>query len=360
MWKAKADFWRWFYSRWDQTQNEPASGYSVMILVPGDMPFFLKIALDVLATQNPEHLSEILIIPDNRLVPVFTEQMQKWIENYPIPVRQVHQKPIEKWFTQFHKNAHNNCWLQMVRGINAVRTRHALWHDVDLFVLEPNFLKNHYETCVAKGLSCLGVSKAWDSWFEEQGIYHIVGTWEAIYDVNWVRSFHPWQHRGHEELVNGKRHICDITFWPQYQTPPEQIGRHENEWEFIHFNYVTGTYRRFQNSRGSFEDERFILLLIRLLIDAYDPNGEVYEVPSLNELMQGIRNSNSRVTYCQPSTLEVYPAFRAKLQKLLQSSLLKPETVATLEAKLSLFEQALDRMESAPAVVTDISLCQSG
>jgi hypothetical protein len=333
------DFWKLFYSQWNKPAK-PIPGYTLLILAPGDLPFFLKIAMEVCATQNSEHLVETLVIPDNRLMPGFSDRLNQWAKNYAIsPIRLVPQTPLEWTFTRFHKNAHNNCWMQMVRGINAVRTTHALWHDVDLFIHEPDFLKAHYETCVTKNYACLGVSKAWDSWFEERGITHLVGTWELMFDVNWVRSFSPWQHRGHDEIVNGERHTWDISFWPQYQTPPEQVGRHEKEWGFIHFNYITGNYRRFQQSSGSFEDKEFKLLLVRLLIDAYDKSGWVYEVPSAIDLAEGITDSSRRVTYVQEQTWQNYPAFRAKFQQLMDSKLLDDEKTSALATGIAPFDR---------------------
>lgn len=336
------DFWKLFYSGWEKPESKPIPGYTIMILAPGDLPFFLKIAMEVCATQNPEHLVETLIVPDNKLTPGFAERLEIWSKDYPIsPIRLVPQKSSEKLFTRFHKNAHNNCWLQMVRGINAVRTTHALWHDVDLFIAQPDFLKTHYETCAAKNLSCLGVSKAWDSpWFQEQGINHLVGTWELMFDVNWVRSFQPWQHRGHDEVVAGQLHTCDITFWPQYLTPPEQVGHNQKEWGFVHFNYVTGTYRRFQQSRSPYEDDNFRLLLVRLLINAYDKSGWSYEVPSLNDLAEGITDGSSRVTYLQEETRQNYSVFRPKLQKLIEGKLLDDEKASILENGVRPFDQA--------------------
>ena len=338
---GKADFWRWFYTRWEQPVQPPIQGYSLLILTPGDLPFFLKIALEVCARQDSEHLVETLIVPDNRLQPGFTERFDLWAADYPSPIRVVSQKPLEKLFTRFHKNAHNNCWMQMVRGINAVRTTHTLWHDVDLFISDADFLKRHYERCADQGLACLGVSKAWDSWFESQGIDYLVGTWELMMNVEWVRRFAPWEHRGHDELVAGKLHTFDISFWPQYKTGRAQVKRNETEWGFIHFNYVTGTYRKFQQSKGSFEDGMFKLLLVRLLIDAYDPSGWVYEVPDLAHLVLGLTDPTQRVTYVGSQTPQNYLEFRLKLQRLIESHLLDDRKSNVLEQGIRPFDQAL-------------------
>lgn len=336
----KATIWKWLYARWSKPVVEPIPGYTILLMVPGDLPVFLKIALEMCITQDREHLVETLVIPD-KWMPGFHELLETWAKNYFIsPIRLVDLNAFEQLITHFQNNPHTNCWLQMVRGVEAVRTTHALWHDADLFLCEPDFLKTHYETCVEQSLACMGVSRAWDTWYQEQGINHLTSTWELIFDVNWLRSFKPWEHRGHDGIVAGKTHTFDITFWPQCQTRPEQIGRHHKEWGFIHFNYVIGTYRWFQRSRGPYEDDNFRLLLVRLLIDAYDRSGWFYEVPCLGDLLRGITDSCNRVTYLKEETRQRYPEFRAKLQQLLESNLLSNDKVSLLRDGVQPFDQA--------------------
>lgn len=337
---TKADVWKSLYSEWHRPSDALQPGYTLLMLIPGDLPVFLKIALEVCATQNPEHLVETLVIPD-KLMPGFPELLDQWKSEYKnSPVRLVKLKLLEEVVTRTQNNPHTNCWLQIIRGIEAVKTRHALWHDADLFITEPNFMKLHYEQCVEKQFGCLGVSKAWDQWYEEQGLSHLTATWEIMLDVNWFKSFKPWEHRGHDGEVAGKPHTFDITFWPQCQTPPEKVGRHEREWGFVHFNYVIGTYRWFQRSKTTFEDEHFRLLLVRLLINAYDRSGWSYEVPPADVLAKGMTDASNRVTYLKPETRQRYPEFRRKLQNLMDSGLLDREKVSIMQEGVRAFDAA--------------------
>jgi hypothetical protein len=336
---GKEALWKWLYSQWRTSVDKPIPGYSILMLVPADLPFFLKIALEVCATQNPTHLVETLIIPD-QLVPGFAEVLETYAKSYSLsPIRLV-QPPLLDQLIIRQGNAHNNCWLQMVRGVEALRTTHGLWHDVDLFITEPDFMKTHYEACAESHLACMGVSKAWDRAFEEKGINHLTATWEMMFDTNWVRSFRPWEHRGHDAMLNGKPYLFDITYWPQYKTPPEKVGRYQEELGFIHFNYVTGTYRLFQKSKGPHEDDSFRLLLVRLLIDAYDQSGWVYEIPPVDGLAKGITDPSNRITYVQEETRQRYPEFRSMLQKLLDCGLLNDEKVSIINKDLHPFDQA--------------------
>jgi len=349
----KSTLWKWLYAQWSQPATDPIPGYTILLMVPGDLPVFLKIALETCARQNSKHLIETLVIPD-KWMPGFNKLLKKWTKNYSSnSVRLVNLKFWEQLITHWQNNPHINCWLQMVRGVEAVRTTHALWHDADLFILEPNFLKTHYGTCVKQKLACLGVSKAWDNWYQKQGISHLTATWELIFNVNWLRSFKPWEHRGHDGIVAGQPHTFDITFWPQCQTVPERISRHHREWGFIHFNYVIGTYRWFQRSRGPFEDENFRLLLVRLLIDAYDSSGWHYEVPSLGELIKGINDGDCRVTYLKEKTRQQYPEFRAKLQQLIESHLLNDQQVLILSDGVRPFDRAFN-YHSQPQLVANV------
>jgi hypothetical protein len=337
---SKDTLWQWLYPQWRTPVAKLIPGYSILMLVPADLPFFLKIALEVCATQNPEHLVETLIIPDQS-IQGFSEILETYAKDYPIsPIRLIQPKRLDYLITRFQNNPHNNCWLQMVRGVEALRTTHGLWHDVDLFITQPNFMKTHYETCSRADLACLGVSKAWDRSFDELGINHLTATWEMMFNLNWVRSFRPWEHRGHDEIIDGKSHLFDISYWPQYRTPAEKIGRHEQELGFIHFNYVTGTYRRFQRSKGPHEDDAFRLLLVRLLIDAYDQSGWVYEIPSVDNLAKGITDESNRITYLQETTRERYPEFRSKLQELLESGVLGDARASIMEEGVRPFDRA--------------------
>lgn len=57
----KATIWKWLYARWSKPVVEPIPGYTILLMVPGDLPVFLKIALEMCITQNPEHLVETLV-----------------------------------------------------------------------------------------------------------------------------------------------------------------------------------------------------------------------------------------------------------------------------------------------------------
>ena len=330
---------KWSYVEWDRTVKEPLEGYTILLPVPGDLPVFLKIALEVSSTQNPEGLVETLVIPD-RKVSGFTELFNTWKDKFGVSaIRLINPSLVEQLIALYQNNPHNNHWLQIIRGVNATVSTHALLHDADLFITEDNFMKIHYQTCIKRGLACLGVSPVWDSWYLEQGIEHLAATWEIMFDVSWARRFQPWEHRGHKGIIHGKPHIFDTMLYPQCQTKPNKIDRHKQEWGFIHFNYVICTYRWFQQSKGPFEDNYFRILLIRLLIDAFDPSGWSYPVPTLEVLEKGITDKSNRVTYKDKDTAQHYPEFRSKLEKLMTSGIIDSKKSSILAKGVHCFDR---------------------
>jgi hypothetical protein len=327
--------------RWNDPPAAPTPGYSLFMPVPGDLPVFLKMALDLCSRQDPDHLVETLIIPD-RATPALDDLIATWANSYSIsPLRVVSLRPHDRLFIESLNHPQINYWIQLIRAGMAATATHAVLHDADLFMTDTRLLKTHYETCVERGLACLGVSPVWDRWFREHGAPHIVATWEMIFELAWLRSFAPWEHMGHEDTLDGLPHVFDVTLWPQSRTPPQKIGRHATEVGFVHFNYVIGTYRLFQRSRSRFEDQHFRLLLIRLLIDAYDPSSWPYDVPSLEALASGLTDDDARVGYRQASTRKAYPGFRAKLQRLVESGIPSDDQASILLAGIAPFDRAL-------------------
>lgn len=308
------------------------------MMVPGDLPVFLKIAFEVCSRQNPEHLVEVVVIPD-QLSPEFLGYFEKLKRNWTkSPIRLVRLNPVEFLLTKKLNNPHTNNWLQFIRGCNSVSSTHVLWHDSDLFLIEKDFLKKHFEACRDSKYACYGVSEVWDKWYKENGFPYMTSTWELMLDLKWVKKFKPWQHRGHEGFIHDKKHVFDITLLPQCLTPADQIGYQKDFQNFVHLNYVIGQYRHYQNRKGPYEDVGLKLLYIRLLIDMYDDSGCVYDIPSLSELLSGFQNKDSQVTYLDDYRKTDYIEFQTKLLALRDSGLLDQRQKEILENGLAMID----------------------
>jgi hypothetical protein len=240
-----------------------------------------------------------------------------------------------------------NYFLQVHAGVCETTTTHALLHDADLFLVDGDFLARHHRRCADRGLACLGVSQAWDDWLRDHGLTHVVATWELMFDVRWVRSFSPWRHRWHSTWCDREWHGFDVTLYPQAKTAPELCELHPDaEGSFVHFNWVIGVYRNFQRSRGEpMEDDRFTMLLIRLLTDALDhgwrsgPQAAI-DVPGIDDLARGLTDASRPVTYRDDRTAENYAPFRGRVRRLYDAPLFDDRAVEIIEQRLSAFDAA--------------------
>ena len=331
--------WRTAFARWPKLAD-PDPGYTLLLPVPADLPVFLRLALANAARQEGAGRAETLVIPDIPS-PAFRRAYEDAVARFAGagPTRLVELKPAARAMQRLAGNQPGtNYFLQVHAGTAAATTTHVLFHDADLFIEDPGFMVRHYERCASAGLGCLGVSPAWDDWLREQGFDHVVATWELMIDTRWAREFAPWQHRNHRARLDGlEEHVFDVTLYTQALTAPERCALHPGATEsFEHFNWVIGVYRHFQQAGGTpFEDDRFLLLLIRLLSDALDaPPGDV---PPVGELARGIEDAGAPVVYPRG---ERYGEFRAKLDRVLAGPLFDDAVKAKIEGALAPFERA--------------------
>jgi hypothetical protein len=334
------DVYRWLYPSWPAATRPLDPGYSLLVLTPGDLPVFMQLALRVCNRQDPAFLRETLVLTDSQLRPGFRATFEAEAERYVAsPVRLVNFDWPTLIANRFHPNPFNNCWHQLVNGINATRTEHALLHDVDLFLFDGDALRRHYQYAVQHDLDCLGASPVWDDWYRANGQGHVVATWELLFRTEWARHHAPWVHRAQYGMVDGKGHSFDMMLLAQSRSDPARIRQSPHEPAFIHFSHVISTYRQFQRHRGSWEDDYFRLLLIRLLIDALDHSGWRYELPSLAELQSSLVRGTGRITYATPACRTQYPEFRDKLERLLASDLLDGHQVRVMRAGVEPFDR---------------------
>jgi hypothetical protein len=344
-----SQLYKLFYGRWAAAPASSTPGYTLWIFLPGDMPFFFEIFRAVFGEKKTEHLVETIVVPDQvppGLARRFDEFASAWSHG---PIRMVEFQPLDRLLVRSMNNPHTINWLQLVRAVNATTTTHGLWHDADLFVLEREFFDAHYRQCAGDDLACVGLRPVWDPWYAQKGLTHVAATWEMMFNVAWIRSFLPWMHRGHDGMLLGERHTFDSTLLPQGLTPPEKVALRGEAPDFVHFNYVICTYRHFQNAKGPFEDEYFRILLIRLLINAFDTGDWKYDAPSIAELTRGITDPSNRVTFLRPETASHYDEFRTKLRRLVESPLLTPAQASRIVEGVEPFDRAFGEVAGTVA-----------
>lgn len=277
-------------------------GYSLLVPVPGDLPVFLTIALNVLRRQDATDRVETLVVPD-MVTPAMRQIVAEHRADWPGELRLVELPRPDRWVPRLVNRPHHNHWLQLINGAEQARAEYALLHDADLFVHEPTFLHDQFQRCRAGNYACFGVHRVWDPWFAEQG-RDLTATWEMFFSVDWLRSFPPHLHLGHDGTLDGEPHTFDTTLYPQCLTPPARIGWHTPAGGLTHFNYVICSYRYFQAGQRPFPDENFRILLVSLL-------SQMFRLPSV---------AGGDVRY-DTASREGYADFRTKLAELLDSDL---------------------------------------
>ncbi len=335
---VKPLLFRALYRSWGVTDGVPrASGYSALLAVPADLPVFLQIALQSLLTQDREHLAEILVIPD---IPSqeFRAVFHKLTEGLSSPtIRLIEMGARDMAVARLYQTPNVYHFLQILNGIQNARATHLLLHDADLFLFSRDFLRRHYEECLQKRLSVLGVDRRTIARLPGQS--HTVATWEMLASAGWAMRFKPHEHRGHRRLFRGRFVNFDSTLLPQSLTDPAEIGINERfgEDDYIHFNFVISVYRLFRKSRGVFEDEHFKLLLIRSLIDALGDAGWAYSVPAMAELIDALDGKDEKVSYVR--SRKGYEIFRRNLERLIRSGILGAEASDTMRRGLVPFDE---------------------
>jgi hypothetical protein len=334
-------FWSMLYGRWPDI-GEAIPGYSLLLTVPPDLPVFLRLAVDVCRRQDATHLVETLVIPD-AFDPAFARVVAGAAADWPEGrVRLVQPGPKDRLVRSFLRKASLIHWLQLVVGGRETRSTHAVLHDADLFMLEPGFLRSLFETCRDGAYFCVGNEGAWEgaAWTKLSRFAHVVALWELMLDMSWLRAGPPAAMRpGNVRLAEGVFWF-ETTLFAQARTAPERIVRHRAA-RLVHFGWVIGGYRKFQQSRGRFKDQHFRLLLIRLLVDAFDPDGGPYLVPRLAELERGLVDRGAGVRYDDRARIH-YPAFRRELERLLRSDLFPAGRVEVIRSGLAAFDAAYD------------------
>jgi hypothetical protein len=336
-----ARYWRTRLRRWPAPPRaEARPGYTLLIPVPGDLPVFLELALIAARQQQSTHRARTLVIPD-RVTPEVHALLEAHRRDWDGPLDLVPLPPPERWFLPLLRNGSRNHGMQLYAGVAASDTTHILLHDADLFPVRRDFFEAQYERCSARGLACLGVSGVWDPWYAEHGL-RLAATWDMCARTDWLRSFPPRDHLGHDGSLFGEWHTFDTTLLPQAQSDPATIDHTDEEEAFVHFNYVITSFRHFQRQGPSFYDDNFRLLFIALatqLLGASADRG----FPTVAKLAGGAVHGNGPMRYPTPEEGGPdYRTFRTKLERLLACEWIGLETADAVREEVAPFDRLYD------------------
>lgn len=305
-------YWAARYRTWRASAEEQLSpGYTVLVPVPGDLPVFCRLALAACNSQRSSSRRATLVIPDAPSARVH-RIVESWKGSWNGELAEENIRGLERWLLPRMKNAGHNYAVQLITGISATKSSHVIFHDADLFPLHEVLFERQYERCRDRQLACLGLSPVWDEWFEAHG-RKLAATWDLFADVRWLRSFRPAEHISQDETLWGEAHSFDVTLLAQAKTRFDLIDVTSEPDDFIHFNYVIGTFRRWQRTKGEMIDDRFLVLLVHLLSEMF---GEPTGGPKISVEQMGANLGRADLRLRHPdreSGRANYEEFRTKL-----------------------------------------------
>jgi len=231
---VRSAFWRLRFPRWGRRPaQEP--GYTLLLPVPGDLPVFLDLALAVCRLQDPAHRVATLVIPD-RPSEAIRSRVEEAASTWPGRLEYLPLPAVDRVVLPRLNDPSRNHGAQLIRGVHRSPSTHVVLHDADLFLLDPQVHADEFARATAGDLDALGISPPWDPWYAARG-RQLAATWELCARVDWLRSFPPHRHLGHDAPVDGEMHMFDTTFWPQLHTPAERIAVADGLAErVVHFN----------------------------------------------------------------------------------------------------------------------------
>lgn len=341
---VKSAIIRFGFSEWRNRKRKTFNGYTLLVPVPGDLPVFTQIALNIIGQQNSKSLNEILVIPDfpsNEFREVFFGILKK--TQHANISRLVEMNRFQQLIGRLSGSGNLFHFLQLINGIENSSSSYLIFHDADLFLPPGDFLFKRFELCSSKNLSVLGMDPRKKRYTE--GCQHFVATWEMVACYEWIYRFKPYQLRGMQQLnVNGKNITFDTTHLMQFLSDRKEIQHEKISSDFVHFNYVITTYRRFLKAPKPYEDRWFKLLLIRLLVDSFESIGWKYqELPTLNEFEAALNGEKfeSKLSCYSSESKAYYPIFRGNIDRLLNLGCFEKKTIVRMNDKIKPFDRYL-------------------
>jgi hypothetical protein len=330
-------YWKARFSRWPAS-GPLRDGYTLLIPVPGDLPVFLDLSLAVCRLQQAPSRLTTLVIPD-RWTPEIVQSWRRARSSWPGDLVLVRLPLVDRVVLPRLGDGSRNHAAQLIAGVARSRSSHVVLHDADLFLLRPEVHEDQYRYAVQHELAVLGVDGAWDPWYSDHG-RTLAATWEMTARTDWLRSYPPHSHMAHVDEMWGERHTFDTTFWAQCHTEQAAVAVRFPGDGIVHFNYVIGTYRNFlRRAQGiPFPDPRFLLLLIRVLVDLFDEGGLAYGLPSLGTLSASLGRRDGAVAHPGAQAGEEYAVFRHKIQAILDGPWTPPSRRDAAAAHLAAFD----------------------
>ena len=329
-------------------------GFTILLPTPADMPFLLRFALEGLKHLDLADCSQIIVLGDGC---ADDSALRKVVEEAADPrVEMAEVGPVAHFFV--HKMgregggiANWTHWAMIVEGTRRARGDYVFLHDADAFFLDADGLQRQYQACVERGMETLGVTARTDPAFAEHG-RTLPGTWELMYSNRWARRRPPIDHKGRRRETPVGVFEFDTMLYPQFMDyPGGKVGVLDPPSRLVHFAGAITTYRTFRDRAGSpVVDELFRVLLLAMLEDLVPAADGKRVIPTVNELARGLTDPSNPVTYGSRVAVQEFPIFRAMVEDLCESPVMRGERANRLRELIRPFDDHFAARQADPAL----------
>ena len=329
-------------------------GFTILLPTPADMPFLLRYALEGLKHLDLAHCPQIIVLGDGC---ADDSALRKVVEEAADPrVEMAAVGTLAHFFV--HKMgrtgggiANWTHWAMIVEGTRRARGEYVLLHDADAFFLDADGLGRQYRACVDRGMDTLGVTPRTDPVFAEHG-RTLPGTWELMFSNRWARRYPPIDHKGRRRGTPVGSIEFDTMLYPQFMDFPNgKVGVLDPPPRLVHFAGAITTYRGFRDRAGApVVDELFRVLLLAMLEDLVPASNGKRVVPTVDELVRGLSDPSSPVTYESKVAIQEFPIFREMVEDLCESPVMEGERAGRLRELIRPFDDHFATRRADPTL----------
>lgn len=245
--------------RWQPLAN-PEPGYTAIIGCNRELTGLLLANLRMLGDQRHTNLREVLLVIDGTPAEVGFDVAQRAKTLAPrLPVRVLHYNDHQRELSRKLDWPWVYSWLSWSIGIANTTTQHAMLHDLDALLLNPNVFEHHYEQIRARNVQYLGIS-----WYDGLGVIEsdrLARTFELMFDAQFVRQhFRPIELFNKMYSLGGRRVEFDTFLYAQLRKGTRDIIPLPAE-DMVHPSQMVTHYVEYRNRRHRVPDNNNILMI---------------------------------------------------------------------------------------------------